>query len=91
MATSNDLLIKKLEKRPVIEFFAAEVCSATNIHTRMKTVYDEMCISECKAQSMEYRHKTSPSPGKFKVLFTVFLDTEGVVHMTFLEQGQTEM
>ncbi|GFS09332.1 histone-lysine n-methyltransferase setmar-like protein [Elysia marginata] len=23
---------------------------------------------ECKAQSMEYRHKTSPSPRKFKVI-----------------------
>ena len=51
---------------------------------------------ECKAQSMEYRHKTSPSPRKFKVvasarkvLFTVFWDMEGVVHMEFLEQGQT--
>ncbi|GFN85425.1 histone-lysine N-methyltransferase SETMAR [Plakobranchus ocellatus] len=51
---------------------------------------------ECKAQSMKYRHKTSPSPRKFKVvvsarkvLFTVFYDMEGVVHMEFLEQGQT--
>ncbi|GFO04854.1 histone-lysine N-methyltransferase SETMAR [Plakobranchus ocellatus] len=51
---------------------------------------------ECKAQSMEYRHKTSPRPRKFKVvasarkaLFTVFWDMEGVVHMEFLEQGQT--
>ncbi|GFO16383.1 histone-lysine N-methyltransferase SETMAR [Plakobranchus ocellatus] len=46
---------------------------------------------------MEYRHKTSPSPRKFKVvasarkvLFIVFWDMEGVVHMEFLEQGQTE-
>ncbi|GFO02387.1 transposase [Plakobranchus ocellatus] len=125
MATSNDLLIKQ---RSVIEFLAAEGCSAANIHARMKTVYGEMCISdcavrkwtahcrdesaekghvystlralqriltgdeswvyhydpECKAQSMEYRHKTSPSPRKFKVvasarkvLFTVFWDMEG--------------
>ncbi|GFN92213.1 histone-lysine N-methyltransferase SETMAR [Plakobranchus ocellatus] len=51
---------------------------------------------ECKAQLMEYRHKTSPSPRKFKVvasarevLFTVFWDMEGMVHMEFLEQGQT--
>ncbi|GFN94946.1 histone-lysine N-methyltransferase SETMAR [Plakobranchus ocellatus] len=51
---------------------------------------------ECKVQSMEYRHKTSPSSRKFKVvasarkvLFTVFWDMEGVVHMEFLEQGQT--
>ncbi|GFO00681.1 histone-lysine N-methyltransferase SETMAR [Plakobranchus ocellatus] len=51
---------------------------------------------EYKTQSMEYRHKTSPSPRKFKVvasarkvLFTVFWDIEGVVHMEFLEQGQT--
>ncbi|GFO00852.1 histone-lysine N-methyltransferase SETMAR [Plakobranchus ocellatus] len=45
---------------------------------------------------MEYRHKTSPSPRKFKVvasarkvLFTVFWDMEEVVHMEFLEQGRT--
>ncbi|GFO28214.1 histone-lysine N-methyltransferase SETMAR [Plakobranchus ocellatus] len=51
---------------------------------------------ECNAQSGEFRHKTSPSPRKFKVvasarkvLFTIFWDTEGVVHMEFLEQGQT--
>ncbi|GFN78531.1 hypothetical protein PoB_000503700 [Plakobranchus ocellatus] len=41
MATSNDLLIKE---RSVIEFLAAEGCSAANIHARMKTVYGEMCI-----------------------------------------------
>ncbi|GFO47927.1 hypothetical protein PoB_007443200 [Plakobranchus ocellatus] len=35
MATSNDLLIKQ---RSVIEFLAAEECSAANIHARMKTV-----------------------------------------------------
>ncbi|GFR64015.1 hypothetical protein ElyMa_000169200 [Elysia marginata] len=80
MATSNDLLIKQ---RSVNVFWAAEVGSAANIHARMKTVYSEMCISECKAQSMEYRHKTSSSPRKFqvvastrKVLFTVFWDME---------------
>ena len=39
MATSNDLLIKQ---RSVIEFLAAEGCSAANIHARMKTVYGEM-------------------------------------------------
>ncbi|GFO29197.1 histone-lysine N-methyltransferase SETMAR [Plakobranchus ocellatus] len=102
MATSNDLLIKQ---RSVNEFLAAEGYSAANIHARMKTVYGEIGISdcavckrypECKAQSMEYRHKTSPSPRKFKVvasarkvLFTVFWDMEGVVHMEFLEQRQT--
>ncbi|GFO19621.1 histone-lysine N-methyltransferase SETMAR-like protein [Plakobranchus ocellatus] len=42
MATSNDLLIKQ---RSVIEFLAAEGCSAANVHARMKTVYGEMCIS----------------------------------------------
>ncbi|GFO25718.1 histone-lysine N-methyltransferase SETMAR-like protein [Plakobranchus ocellatus] len=41
---SNDLLIKQ---RPVIEFLAAEGFSAANIHARMKTVYGEMCISDC--------------------------------------------
>ncbi|GFR87986.1 histone-lysine N-methyltransferase SETMAR [Elysia marginata] len=62
----------------------------------METAYGEMCISECKAQSMEYRHKTSPSPRKFKivasarnVLFNFFWDMEGVVHMKYLEQDQT--
>ena len=51
---------------------------------------------ESKVQSMEYRHKTSPSPRKFKViasarkvLLTIFWDMEGVVHMEFLNQGQT--
>ncbi|GFO29637.1 transposase [Plakobranchus ocellatus] len=44
MATSKDLLIKQ---RSVIEFLAAEGYSAANIHTRMKTVYGEMCISDC--------------------------------------------
>ncbi|GFO02717.1 histone-lysine N-methyltransferase SETMAR [Plakobranchus ocellatus] len=45
---------------------------------------------------MEYRHKISQSPRKFKVvasarkvLFTVFWDMERVVHMEFLEQKQT--
>ncbi|GFO38058.1 histone-lysine N-methyltransferase SETMAR [Plakobranchus ocellatus] len=42
MATSNDLLIKQ---RSVIEFLAAEGCTAANIHARMKTVYGEMCFS----------------------------------------------
>ncbi|GFO05985.1 histone-lysine N-methyltransferase SETMAR-like protein [Plakobranchus ocellatus] len=44
MATSNYLLIKQ---RSVIEFLAAEGCSAENIHARMKTVYGKMCISDC--------------------------------------------
>ncbi|GFN96297.1 histone-lysine N-methyltransferase SETMAR-like protein [Plakobranchus ocellatus] len=43
MVTSY-LLIKQ---RSVIEFLAAEGCSAANIHARMKTVYGEMCISDC--------------------------------------------
>ncbi|GFO24891.1 cathepsin d [Plakobranchus ocellatus] len=41
MATSNDLLIKQ---RSVIEFLAAEGCSAENIHARMKTVYGEIAF-----------------------------------------------
>ena len=51
---------------------------------------------ESKQQSKEYRHKTSPSPKKFKVfssarkvLLTIFWDSEGVVHTEFLEQGNT--
>ena len=49
-----------------------------------------------KVQSMEYRHKTSPSPRKFKViasarkvLLTILWDMKGVVHMEFLKQGHT--
>ena len=49
---------------------------------------------ESKVQSMEYQHKTSPSPRKFKViasarkvLLTIFWDMKGVVHMQFLKQG----
>ena len=45
---------------------------------------------------MEYQHKTSPSPRKFKViasarkvLLTIFWDMKGVVHMEFLKQGHT--
>ncbi|GFO25563.1 histone-lysine N-methyltransferase SETMAR-like protein [Plakobranchus ocellatus] len=44
MATSNDLLIKQ---RSVNKCLAAEGCSAANVHARMKTVYGEMCISDC--------------------------------------------
>ncbi|GFN94170.1 mariner transposase [Plakobranchus ocellatus] len=82
MATSNDLLIKQ---RSVIEFLAAVGCSATKIHARMKTFY-----RKCAFQTVHFAN------GKFKVvasarkiLFTVFWDMEGVVHMDILEQGQT--
>ena len=51
---------------------------------------------ESKRQSMEYRHKSSPSPRKFKVvasarkvMLTVFWDSRGIVHMEFLKQGNT--
>ncbi|GFS10623.1 histone-lysine N-methyltransferase SETMAR [Elysia marginata] len=51
---------------------------------------------EYKAQPMEYRHKTSANPRKFKVFasarnafFAVFWDMERVVQMEFLEQSQT--
>ncbi|GFR58545.1 transposase [Elysia marginata] len=51
---------------------------------------------EYKTQWMEYKHKTCSNPRKFKVvasarkvLFTVFSDIAGVVHIEFLEQGQT--
>ncbi|GFO38216.1 transposase [Plakobranchus ocellatus] len=50
MATSNDHLIKQ---RSVIEFLAAEGCSAANINARMKTVYGEMCISDCAVRKWE--------------------------------------
>ena len=52
---------------------------------------------ESKVQSMEYRHKRSPSPRKFKVfasarkvLLTIFWDMKGVVHMEFLKQGHND-
>ena len=51
---------------------------------------------ESKMQSMQYRHKNSPAPKKFKVvgsarkvLLTIFWDMEGIVHIEFLEQGTT--
>ncbi|GFR73779.1 transposase [Elysia marginata] len=45
---------------------------------------------ECKVQLMKYRHKTSRSPRKFKVVASArFWDIEEVVHLEFLEQGQT--
>jgi hypothetical protein len=47
-------------------------------------------------QSMEYRHKRSPAPNKFKtkasaekVVLTVFWKSEGVVLTGFLENGAT--
>ncbi|GFR79138.1 transposase [Elysia marginata] len=52
--------------------------------------------SGCKAQSIEYRHKTSPSPRKLKGcclckkgLAHRFLGHGGNFHMEFLELGQT--
>ncbi|GFO47555.1 transposase [Plakobranchus ocellatus] len=61
MATSNDLLIKQ---RSVIEFLAFEGCSAANIHARMKTVYGEMCISDCAVRKWYSKIiiKTSSAP-----------------------------
>ena len=51
---------------------------------------------ESKIQSMEYRHKDFPTLKKFKVvasarkvLLNIFLDWDGIVHIEFLEQGQT--
>ncbi|GFS24455.1 transposase [Elysia marginata] len=51
---------------------------------------------ESKMQSLQYRHKNSPAPKKFKVvasarkiLLTIFWDMEGIVHIEFLEQGTT--
>ena len=51
---------------------------------------------ESKMQSMQYRHKNSPAPKKFKVvasarkvLLTMLWDMEGIVHIEFLEQGTT--
>ncbi|GFO02866.1 transposase [Plakobranchus ocellatus] len=48
MTTFNDLLIKQ---RSVVEFLAGEGCSAANIHAKMKTVYGEMCISDCAVRT----------------------------------------
>ena len=61
---------------------------------------DESCVHhyepESKMQSMQYRHKNSPAPKKFKVvasarkvLLTIFWDMEAIVHIEFLEQGTT--
>ncbi|GFR95606.1 histone-lysine N-methyltransferase SETMAR [Elysia marginata] len=54
-------------------------------------------VPESKRQSMEFRHKSSPSPRKFKivasarkVMLTVFWDSEGIVHIEFLKQGNTD-
>ncbi|GFR64928.1 histone-lysine N-methyltransferase SETMAR [Elysia marginata] len=51
---------------------------------------------ESKRQSMEYRHKSSPSPRKFKVvasarkvMLTAFWDSEGTVLIKFLKLGNT--
>ena len=51
---------------------------------------------ETKRQSAEYRHKDSPQQKKFKsfpsagkVLLTAFWDCEGIVHLEFLERGNT--
>ncbi|GFS22650.1 histone-lysine N-methyltransferase SETMAR [Elysia marginata] len=51
---------------------------------------------ESKRQSMEDWHKSSPSARKFKVvtsarkvMLTVFWDSEGIVHIEFLKQGNT--
>ncbi|GFO12145.1 histone-lysine N-methyltransferase SETMAR [Plakobranchus ocellatus] len=54
MATSNDLLIKQ---HSAIEFLAAEGCSAANIYARMKTLYGEMCISDCAVRKWVRRFK----------------------------------
>ncbi|KAL4149271.1 hypothetical protein QTP88_003252 [Uroleucon formosanum] len=51
---------------------------------------------ENKRQSMEFRHKTSPVPKKFKVqasagkvMLTVFWDSKGVIHTEYLEKKST--
>ncbi|GFR61082.1 histone-lysine N-methyltransferase SETMAR [Elysia marginata] len=48
---------------------------------------------ESKRQSMKYMHKSSPSPRKFKVarkvMLTVFWDSDGIIHIEFLKQGNS--
>lgn len=51
---------------------------------------------ENKRQSMEFRHKTSPCPKKFKVqalagkvMLTVFCDSKDVIHTEYSEKGST--
>ncbi|GFS18292.1 histone-lysine N-methyltransferase SETMAR [Elysia marginata] len=62
---------------------------------------DKSCIHhydpESKRQPMEHRRKSFPSPRKFKVvasarkvMLTVFWDSEGIVHIEFLKQGNTD-
>ncbi|GFO22540.1 histone-lysine N-methyltransferase SETMAR [Plakobranchus ocellatus] len=79
MTTSNDLLIKQ---RSVIEFLAAEGCSAANIHARMQTVYGEICISDCavrkwsksKGQTKEIADKVGISKERVHHIVTTVLD-----------------
>lgn len=51
---------------------------------------------ENKRASMEFHHKGSPTPKKFKampsagkVMLTVFWDVQGVVHFEFMPKGTT--
>ncbi|UYV78958.1 hypothetical protein LAZ67_17000494 [Cordylochernes scorpioides] len=61
---------------------------------------DETCAHyftpESKQQSMQWRHSNSPPPKKAKtvpsagkVMVSVFWDSEGVLHLDFLNKGQT--
>ena len=51
---------------------------------------------ETKQQSMEWRHKNSPPPVKFKVqpsagkiMSTIFWDAEGIIMIDYLEDRKT--
>ncbi|GFO09639.1 transposase [Plakobranchus ocellatus] len=68
MAMSTDLLIKQCS---VIEFLAAEGCSAANIHARMKTVYGEMCISDCAVRKWVRIFKGEDPERQFCVIESV--------------------
>ncbi|GFR99063.1 histone-lysine N-methyltransferase SETMAR [Elysia marginata] len=63
---------------------------------RIVTKDESWIHPESKRHLMEYRYKSSPSLRKFKivvstrkVMLTVFWDSEGIVHIEFLKQGNT--
>ncbi|GFS27983.1 hypothetical protein ElyMa_005323800 [Elysia marginata] len=78
MATSNDLLVKQ---RSVIEFLAADVCSAANIQARQFVV--KFAFQNVKPNRWSIGTKPLQVQGSSKLLplqemIAVFWDMEGV-------------
>ena len=44
---------------------------------------------ETKIQSIQWKHKGSLTPKKFKVLLSVFWDAQGVIMVDYLQRGAT--